>query len=271
MTPEATNPRTLLLVTIAGWAMLVWVLGLFGLGGRIERLADDPSLAQRLPVLPAAVPERLGPSGQYGEISRRPLFSEDRLPKPFTLQPEGEAQQETFKFVLTSVLLTPRLQLAIIQPEGGGDSIRLKVGEAPDTAPSYQLLSLTPRGAVFAGPEGEKTLDLRVFDGSGGEAPTAVTANPATGTRNRVSPRPAGTMTAPQPQDTQAPRPSPVASNPAPTVVNPPPETSDAQVEAIRKRIEARRAQLREQSQSQPPQSQPPQPPPPPPAPDKTQ
>ncbi|MDQ3229373.1 MAG: general secretion pathway protein GspN [Pseudomonadota bacterium] len=269
MTPKATNPRTLLLVTIAGWAMLVWVLGLFGLGGRIERLADDPSLAQSLPVLPAAVPERLGPSGQYSEISLRPLFSEDRLPKTFTLQPEGEAQQETFKFVLTSVLLTPRLQLAIIQPEGGGASIRLKVGEAPDSAPSYQLLSLTPRGAVFAGPEGEKTLDLRVFDGSGGEAPTAVTASPATGSRNPVAPRPTGTMTAPQ--DTQAPRPSTVASNPAPTVVNPPPpppQTSDAQVEAIRKRIEARRAQLREQSQVQPPQSQPP---PPPPAPDKTQ
>ncbi len=268
MNAEATSPRTWLLGAVAGWAMLVWVLALFGLGGHIERLADDPALAQKLPALPATVPERLGPFGQYSEFSQRPLFSDDRLPKPFTLQPEGEAEQETFNFVLTSVLLTPRVQLAIIQPDGGGDSIRLKVGEAPDAAPSYQLLSLTPRGAVFAGPDGEKTLELRVFDGAGGEAPTAIRATPTAGATNpgQVPQRPTRNMVAPQnPGVPMKPTPG-AATNAAPGVTNPPPPpqpSPDAQVEEIRKRIEARRAQLREQQQPQPSQ--------PPPAPDKTQ
>ncbi len=265
MSAEATSPRTWLLGAVAGWAMLVWALALFGLGGHIERLADDPSLAQTLPGLPPAVPERLGPFGQYSEFSRRPLFSEDRLPKPFTLQPEGETQQETFNFVLTSVLLTPRVQLAIIQPDGGGESIRLKVGDAPDAAPSYQLLSLTPRGAVFAGPDGEKTLELRVFDGAGGEAPTAISATPTSGA-GAVPPRPTRNMTAPQNPGLPAKPGSGAATIAPPAVTNstpPPSATPDSQVEEIRKRIEARRAQLREQQQSQPQA--------PPPAPDKTQ
>lgn len=270
MNAEATSPRTWLLGAVAGWTMLVWVLALFGLGGHIERLADDPSLAQKLPALPAAVPERLGPFGQYSEFSQRPLFSDDRLPKPFTLQPEGEAQQETFNFVLTSVLLTPRVQLAIIQPDGGGESIRLKVGEAPDAAPSYQLLSLTPRGAVFAGPEGEKTLELRVFDGAGGEAPTAISATPTAGASNagRVPQRPTRDLNVPQNPALSTKPTAGAATNAPPVVTNPPPSpapTPDAQVEEIRKRIEARRAQLREQQQSQPQPSQPA------PAPDKTQ
>lgn len=268
MNAEATGPRTWLLGAVAGWAMLVWVLALFGLGGHIERLADDPSLAQKLPALPAVVPERLGPFGQYNEFSSRPLFSDDRLPKSFTLQPEGETQQETFNFVLTSVLLSPRVQLAIIQPDGGGDSIRLKVGEAPDSAPSYQLLSLTPRGAVFAGPEGEKPLELRVFDGVGGEAPTTIRTTPTAGVSNpgAVPQRPTRNLTAPQNPGLPSKPGSGAATNAPPAMTNPPPpppQTPDSQVEEIRKRIEARRAQLREQQQSQPP--------PPPPAPDKTQ
>ena len=256
MHAEATSPRTWLLGTVAGWAMLVWVLALFGLGGDIERLADDPALAQKLPALPPAVPERLGPFGQYSEFSQRPLFSDDRLPKPFTLQPEGEAEQETFNFVLTSVLLTPRVQLAIIQPDGGGESIRLKIGEAPDSAPSYQLLSLSPRGAVFAGPDGEKTLELRVFDGAGGEAPTAVRVAPVAGAvAGQGSQRPPRNMAVPQ-NPASSPKPMPgAATNAAPVVTNPPPPpapTPDSQVEEIRRRIEARRAQLREQSQPTP-------------------
>lgn len=258
MRADATSPRTWLLGAVAGWAMLVWGLALFGLGGRIERLADDPALAQRLPALPSATSERLGPFAQYNEFTSRPLFYEERRPLPFLLQPEGEEQRETFDFMLTSVLLTPRLQLAIIQPTGGGESIRLRVGEAPDSAPSYQLLSLTPRGAVFTGPEGEQSLELRVFDGAGGEAPTAMRLPSAnSGAAGSAGRGPARGMTpAPVVQPTPGKPATTTGINPpAPAVTSPPagpPQTSDAQVEEIRKRIEARRAQLREQSQPEP-------------------
>ena len=164
---------------MAGWALAIWALGLFGLGGRIEVLPDDPSLLQRLPQAAKPGAERLGPLGQYSEIGARPLFSDDRRPQPFFINPEGEGEeQNTFDFVLTSVLLTPRLTMAIVQPTGGGDPVRLKIGEAPETAPAWALASVNPRSVVFNGPEGERTLELRVFDGVGGEPPTAVAAPP---------------------------------------------------------------------------------------------
>ena len=86
MRAEDVAPRTWLLAALAGWALLAWVLALAGLGGRVAPLADDPSLLQPLPQLRPSPPERLGPYGQYDAIASRPLFSEDRLAKPFSLR-----------------------------------------------------------------------------------------------------------------------------------------------------------------------------------------
>jgi general secretion pathway protein N len=249
------GPKTWLLAAVAGWALAIWALGLFGLGGRIEILPDDPSLLQRLPQAAKPGPERLGPLGQYSEIGARPLFSDDRRPQPFFINPEGEGEEtNTFDFVLTSVLLTPRLTMAIVQPAGGGEPVRLKIGEAPESAPAWALASVEPRSVVFNGPEGERTLELRVFDGVGGEPPTAITV-PQPG----QAPRPPGqqgarAIRALAPPAALLPAP-PAASRPAQ-----PPSTAEqaedsgpmpspeAQAEAIRQRIEARRAQLLEQS-----------------------
>ena len=41
---DAFGPRTWLLATLAGWALLVWILALFGMGGQVRPLPDDPSL-----------------------------------------------------------------------------------------------------------------------------------------------------------------------------------------------------------------------------------
>ena len=84
MRVEGIAPRTWLLGTLAGWALLVWLLALLGMGNRVQHLPEDPSLVPRLPQLATAPPERLGPLSQYSEISARPLFSEDRRPQPFS-------------------------------------------------------------------------------------------------------------------------------------------------------------------------------------------
>jgi general secretion pathway protein N len=246
------GPRTWLLAAVAGWALTIWALGLFGLGGRIEVLPDDPSLLQRLPQAAKPGAERLGPLGQYSEIGARPLFSDDRRPQPFFINPEGEGEeQNTFDFVLTGVLLTPRLTMAIVQPTGGGDPVRLKIGEAPEAAQAWALASVKPRSVVFNGPEGERTLELRVFDGVGGEPPTAVAAPPQPG-QPRPQPQSGTRQTralVPPPASPPLPVP-PAANRPA----QQPPQTDEtvpspeAQAEAIRQRIEARRAQLLEQS-----------------------
>ena len=253
------GPRTWLLAGLAGWAVALWLLAMLGMGARVGRLPDDPDLLARLPMPAAAKPERIGPLAQYAETGTRPLFSEDRRPQPFVIQSEGGPEEApAFDFVLTSVLITPQVEMAIIQPTGGGESIRMKLGEAPDAAKGWRLVSIAPRSAVFEGPQGQKSLELRTFDGSGGEAPTAVRAATANNAQpvGTVPPRPATQPTveapAPEPQPApQTPQPggakAPVAGSNLPET----PATPEAQMEAIRKRIEARRAQLRAEAQRQ--------------------
>ncbi len=249
MRVEGVAPRTWLLATVAGWALVLWVLSLLGLGEYVQLLPDDPSLAAHLPQLAAASPERLGPLSQYSETSARPLFSEDRRPQPFFIAPEGDDNAPpAFDFILTSVLLTPTLKMAIVQPSAGGESTRIKLGDAAVAQPSWRLTGLNPRSAIFDGPDGQKTLDLRVYDGTGGEPPTAnqasgqpgvnpSTANPA----GKPVLRPANPSTMPNVQ------PAPPIAPPESTV------TPDAQVDSIRKRIEERRAQLRQDANTPPP------------------
>ena len=265
MRAETAGARTWLLGGVALWALATWVLGLFGLGGRIERLPADPSLMQALPAAIPAADERLGPLAQYAESADRPLFTTDRRPQPFLINPEGEEAPAEFEYVLTSVLLTPGLEVAILQPAGGGDSVRLKVGEAASGAPGWTLSSVAPRSAVFEGPEGQRTLELRVFDGVGGQPPTPMAAAAPPGTAAPAGAPRAGAPAA-TPAAASAPGGRPVtvttSSSPAPTQVDvpapaaaeeaaeaAPPPTPDDQVQAIRARIEARRARLREQAQ----------------------
>lgn len=120
MRVESLGPRTLLLATLAGWAVLVAILALAGLGSRITPLADDPGSAPRLPAVPKAAPERLGTLAQYAEFTARPPFYESRRPQPFYLTNEAEAQAPSFDYVLTSVLITPGFRMAILQPSQGG-------------------------------------------------------------------------------------------------------------------------------------------------------
>uniref|UniRef100_UPI00117DE172 hypothetical protein n=1 Tax=Luteimonas TaxID=83614 RepID=UPI00117DE172 len=168
------NVRTWLLAAVAGWGLVVWGLTLAGLGSRIERLdADaDPLPAVVGPGAPEAGPQ--APLSSFADVGSRPLFTSDRRPHPFFIDPqdEGEGGNGGFDFVLTSVLHSPDFSMAILQPSEGGESVRLKIGEAPPAASGWVLGSVDARSVVFNGPEGPRTLELRVFDGTGGQPPT---------------------------------------------------------------------------------------------------
>ncbi len=249
MRVDSAGPRTWLLATVAGWALLAWVLALAGMGGRAALLADDPGLLQPLPQPRPSPPERLGPLAQYAEIGARPLFAEDRRPHPFSLQTANgeQAETNTFDYMLTSVLITPQLRMAIVQPSQGGDSVRIKLGEASEDIPAWRLVELNPRSAVFEGPEGRKALDLRTFDGVGGQSPTEVRVVDAT--VDAASPAAPGMRPPPAAGVVEAD--ADTSDKPAPP---PAPEEAEAststerQMDAIRKRIEARRAQLRQEA-----------------------
>lgn len=256
MRAEAIGARTWLLAAVAGWAVLVWAFSLFGMGERIQPLPPDASL---VPALPDAAPaSRLATHtlGEYGEATARPLFFSDRRPKPFSLQPGGDqAAKNDFNYVLSSVLIAPDLKMAILQPPEGGEGIRLKLGEASDKLPGWRLTEVTPRTATVASASETRSLELRVFDGRGGQPPTALPSSqantqPASGGTQATMPVP---PPAPNPTMNPAPPPAVQSQPPAPS---PPaadnsaaPSPNEAQLQAIRQRIEARRAKLRQEAQ----------------------
>jgi general secretion pathway protein N len=256
MRADSLAPKTWLLASVAVWALCLWVLAMAGMGKRLGDVPEDGA-EQRLPTTTLPNGDRPGPLAQYSEIAARPLFSERRVPEPFTIDGNGqEAPANPFDYVLTSVLMTPAVQLAILRPPGdGAKPVRVKLGEAVESAPQWTLASLQPRQAIFRGPEGEKTMDLRVFDGVGAILPSR--GPPVAG---MLPPPPQPLPGQPMPI-TDAAGPQGVVQQADGSVVQtgpmpaPPPASADnvstqAQLDAIRKRIEARRAQLRQQNES---------------------
>lgn len=254
MRVDTAGPRTWLLAGAAVWALAVWVLALAGMGGNIATLDDDAALAKPLPAPRASTANRIGALPLYAEIGERPLFSTDRRPRPFYLQGNGEETAKAFDYVLTSVLITPMVKLAILQPPDGSQSLRVKLGEAPEPQPAWRLTAVNERSAVFEGPEGQRTLELRVFDGQGGQAPTSITGAPG-----RTAPAPVATADekpgpqGPVEEDPGSKQVAAPATTAKPAVTPPAPMTADAQMEAIRRRIQARRDQLRRESQQKQP------------------
>lgn len=250
MRAEDVAPRTLVLGAVAGWALVAWLLGLAGMGRHVPEPGSGSIPPPALPPVPRVSAPALGPPAQYAATSARPLFATDRRPHPFSLQTgtSEAAQAPAFDLVLTSVLITPQARIAIVQKPDGSGAWRVRMGDAPEAYPNWRLTGLAPRSATFAGPEGEKTLALRVYDGQGGAAPTATTPVPPVPVE-MPGPVPAG------PGAAVPPTPTP----PATDASTPDPE----QIEAIRRRIEARREQMRRNAQNaNPPATVAPPPPP---------
>jgi general secretion pathway protein N len=154
-----------------------------------------------------------------------------------------------FDYALTSVIITPRLRLAIVEPSSGGESVRVREGESAEGLGGWRLVELRPRAAVFEGPGGRRELPLRVWAGGGdGVAPAPATASAA------VPPPPDEDANRPLSAQGDSPVPDAAPEEPGPASA---PAATDTrrQMDAIRRRIEARRAQLRreaQQSQAQP-------------------
>ena len=255
MRADRIAPVTWLLAAAAAWAVLGAALALAGLGGRIGAAGADSVATQALPQ-PVADATAIAPA-PFDAFASRPPFAQDRSPHPFVLPGGGNdarADATVFDYVLTSVLITPRLRMAIVEPASGGESVRVRAGESAEGLGGWRLVELRPRAAVFEGPGGRRELDLRVWAGGDGTGALAPGAMPM--------PPPSMPPSMPQPQSQQASRPTSSPSRMAPnspapaTGAEPAPAVApDAtqvaqQMDAIRRRIEARRAQLRREAQS---------------------
>ncbi|HGM6730577.1 TPA: hypothetical protein ACKQBZ_001660 [Stenotrophomonas maltophilia] len=248
---EQISLRTGFLLALAGWAAAVWLATGFGLGSQLPAADGDADAGPSLPALPALAAERMASADSYSAISERPLFAEDRRPRPYLLGGSEPAASAALR--LTGVLMTGNFSMATFTTEQNR-SVRLRLnGDAVD---GWQLVALEPRRATVIGPGGSQVLELAVFNGQGGEPPTVLRgANGAPPAGVIVVPPPAGAPPAPPPAAASAqPQPQPASSVP-PAAATPPANNngpSEAQMQAIRERIQARRRQLQQQQQQQP-------------------
>ena len=231
---DAWRPMTQLLTAVCAWALLLVVVVVAGMGSRFPAPA---SIATTAPPLPAviAMKTRLGPLTDYLDVGNRPLLMPDRRPGVVLAQ-GGQAGAADLDVSLTSVLMTPSLQMVILTGNQDGHSLRVRLGDTA-AGSNWRLIRLEPRRATFERPSGEVTLDLRVYDGKNANAgqPDGVAAAPV------ETPTPANNSDAPVAVSMP---PSPPSAAPMP-IQSPQAATQTQQIEAIRRRIEARRAQMR--------------------------
>ena len=228
LTPNQRLP-TYLLAAFAVWCLMVAIAAFAGLGARYGLHPDD---ASRVPPLPQVDLTRarspLEPIDAYAVIGERPLFNADRRPLPppesDTPEPEAAPPPAPLDVVLTSVVMSGEFKVAIVLDNKGQrtQSVRLGSSLEGDQA-GWKLVELQARKAVFEGPTGRSELDLRVFDGTGGQPPTPLAA-PAVAAA----------------EEGQKPESAPAEGEP---------QTPESRAELIRKRIEERRRQMREEAE----------------------
>jgi general secretion pathway protein N len=193
-----------------------------------------PLEAEAPPAPPPALerePARMRPWVDYGLVLARPLFNESRAPEIEETADAGDAPAtQPLTLALTGVILTRDLQIALITDPAKNETERVRVGQplAGERA-GWTLVELKPRAAVFEGAGlGRTELDLAT-DVQGATPPAAPA--PAVASAPAAVPAVAG-----QP-----------APPPAPGAAQAPGQPASA--EEIRRRIEERRRQLREEAQ----------------------
>ena len=231
------NTGTMLLASFVLWAFMVLLVAFLGLGARFDALPVDMSQAKPLPNVKIAQNKpTLEPMSSYLEVGTRPLLMPDRRPGVVQAAP-GDNSAAELDVSLGSVLITSNLKMALFRENQGGASRRVRLGDLIEGT-AWRLVQLEPRRAVLEGPTGQRSMDLLVFNGKGGESPTPVAVAAAPDNTGAVQ----NPMPAPAPGVQVAPTfVAPVATTAAPVTQG---MTQEQQIEAIRQRIAARRAQM---------------------------
>jgi len=239
MSSQGAKLLTLILAGACG-VLLLLALGLqLGLGRGYSWLALDSGGAA---VVGAAAidrtPFKLPVETQFAATQERPLFNEDRKPTPDEPGDDSNATPEPpsapLNIALTGIVLTPELRLAMVQDKTKNNAVALKEGmPMPGDQGGWTLTRINPRSAIFRETSGD---EIEV------ELTTAV-ASPKPGTPARPG--------APVTPGTPAQRAAPPQAAAAPGAANP-------QSEALQRRIEERRKQMRDEAERMKQQRQPP-------------
>src|SRR5687768_10433235 len=153
------RPLGALFAAVALWSIGLLVLGLAGLGGRVDRHPPNPALAPPVPVVELqSLDPRLGNASDYAEVGQRPLLNADRRPAPVAAAADAPSEAP-LEATLTSVLIAGDTRIAIVQKKDDAIARRVRVGDVLEGT-AWRLAELQPRRAVFEGPSGRRELEL---------------------------------------------------------------------------------------------------------------
>lgn len=246
MRREPLSPGLLSGTVFALWALALAIAAWMGLGSRLPA-SQQPVEQLPLPQMPVLAAERLGDVSHYPQVVERPLFNEGRRPQPYYIG--GEPGQASSSVRLSGVLISDRLSMATLSGEGGL-SLRLRLGGP--AVQGWQLLELSARQATVLGPSGSQILPLAVHAGSAEAAPAPGQpgSNANSSNNSPALPAPAAGTAAPavarspsqSASSSASAAPAAAASGNQPSGNQP----SADQLQAIRARIQARRAQMQQ-------------------------
>lgn len=159
---------TLVLGGVCGAFALIAVLQSLGVGSGYRLLDDEPTqLDADLTKPMQQVAFNLPEFSQYIEISQRPLFTNDRKPRP--IETKDVAVEQTgpppvpLNATLLGVLIDPDHQVAILRDNTSSTVVRVRQGmPLPGDLAGWTLQELTPRRALFDGGPQQGSAELKL-------------------------------------------------------------------------------------------------------------
>jgi general secretion pathway protein N len=232
---------TFVLAGLCGLMLLIALIQSLGIGSGYTLQAPEPeALDSALQEPLMVVQNNLADITAYNEIEQRPLFNADRRPQAVQVA-ETPVVQETIPPVplnatLAGIVLTPAARVALVRNDATQEVFRVREGmPLPGDLGGWRLKELQPRDAVFdGGTQGEAMLKLDPAD----ETPPAPPPPPVA---NAVPGQPA--------EPGQPGQPSPVPGQTAEQAAAQQSNDAAAREAEVRRIIEERRRQMREEAE----------------------
>lgn len=240
MKRELGQWMTLILGGLCGVLALIAILQSLGVGSGYHLLADEPAelepeLTQPMQQIEFKLPDF---AAQYYEIAQRPLFTNDRKPRPIDDKANATAATEAppvpLNATLLGVLIDPDHQVAILRDNASSTVMRVRQGmPLPGDLSGWTLQELEPRKAIFDGGAQQGTAELKLD----------MSKTPVAG-----APPPPPPGMAPPGAAQQQPQQQPAPPGAMPTAQALPTDEAARQAE-VQRIIEQRRAQMRAEAE----------------------
>lgn len=169
MTRTPGQWATLVLGACCGLLALAALLQAAGIGSGYRLLADQTSELEAELTRPLEQAEfQLPDYAQFIEIAQRPLFTQDRRPRPIDAKESQVASSDApptvpLNATLLGVLLDPEHRVAMLRDNSTSTVLRVREGmPLPGDLAGWTLRELEPRRAVFDGGPAQGSAELKL-------------------------------------------------------------------------------------------------------------